>query len=983
MNLHQYCFYILISTFLIGPLVYSDTKKQPRRCVSFYLKNTSKRPPPIKFREKTDDSLVTFLKEDDFSRLAKFNSDQTYPFFLKFAVRVEENGKLGTVYFFDTNKYPFHSQFLIEHFFPQADISEIDKKTLYPNGRKFLLGTVLLKNNDISSNQTQEYHVDWINDGVLPASKVIEAMKHILVSSKGMENLRLIVPRKATEEYSKQVDLFRSAKIDLKFSNIGTSKIEVYSANWSVGRLKILSSEDFANALAQKTIQRSDILILSQAPREIPQVSGIVVSEPTTPSSHIALLSQMYQIPFAYDKEAISKYSHLNGQLVYTTTEKLPDGVVQKINIQMIKDSDALALRKLKVPPSLRPPAIDQIEDRIVPVNSLTARSVSAYGAKSAGLGLIKRILPHNAPDPALGLPIYYYKQFLEQAKVATTSTSIASFIQDRLAQLETASSLEASTILKSIRDTIMSASIPEPILAKIIQTLKQNFPDTERLKFRSSSNIEDLKGFNGAGLYDSKGGKISDPESIAKAIKTVWSSIFNERAYLARKQFGIVETSVGMAILIQKSFKEELANGVAILKLDSNKDFISEITGFPGEDLEVTAAPLGVIPETMMVQKGYSQDEPYQLEIRTKSTEVPEGRTLLYDSEYRQLTTFMQAIMKAWPKTQNPEDGLDFEWKVVIENGQRKVYIKQARPVPERIGFHESKMTVLGGSYKMDLTQPESPEGLLVYQLPKRLHLEFNTISITDLKTQGTSLLKSIKSESNAGIIELKVNSIQHRLEDNDINSTQKGRKLVIQLNAQHPILGEMIVNSEFTFSVDSSGKTTLPILNPALHRYSIDFNSTKWPQKFDGNSNRFQADYSALTEPVINSKPETQKLTSSDGAFEFTFTEENLLVNDGIYQKTKFKNIFNLTVGTKDNGSFSIDSKGLLYAPSHHNFTWSYVIDLNYVVGSTAQIEKIKKQYGRFIVITKLSDSRTVTTFYSDIIGEKTKALKEIDMK
>tara|TARA_B110001454_G_C12723266_1_gene436094 strand:- start:9246 stop:12194 length:2949 start_codon:yes stop_codon:yes gene_type:complete len=982
MSLLQNSIKFFVSALITSPLVFGETTKQSHKCISFYTKSASKKKSPKVVKLESDTLVVSKLNETDFYRLAKYSSDQTYPSFLKFAVRVEENGKLGEVYFFDTNKYPFHALFLIERFFPQADTNAIDKITLNAKGRKFLLGTVLLKNNEGDYSKPQEYHVDWVNDGVMPASDVIEAMKLLVSSTQGLNDIRLIVPRKATEEYTRQADLFKSAKVNLSFPEVSKSQVEVYSSNWSVGRIKILSPAEFSAAVAQKTISSSDILILDEAPRELPQVSGVIVKEPTTPSSHIALLSQMYQIPFAYQKDASLKYAHLDGQNVYFSAEKHSEAQTQKIEIQPIKDSDENSLRKLKSPSKLGSPAIDLTESRIVPVSSLTADSVAAYGAKSVGLGLIQRVLPNNSAEIALGLPIYYYRQFLAEARVGTTTESLASFIQQRIARLETASSSDTSILLKSIREAILAAKIPEPILATIVKNLKHNFPGVEKIKFRSSSNVEDLKGFNGAGLYDSKGGSISDPESISKAIKTVWSSVFNERAYLARKQFGIVEASVGMAILMQKSFKGELANGVAILKLDSNKDFLSEITGFPGEDLEVTAAPLGVVPETMLVQKAYDPSEPYRLEIKTKSTEVPEGRTLLLEDEYRQLTTLMQTLMAAWPKNQKPEDGLDFEWKVVSENGRRKLYFKQARPVPERIGFPEKTVTVLGGSYKMELAQPENPEGLLVYQLPKRLHLEINTISLEDLKTPGSVLVKSIKSESNAGIVDLKILGTRYNLEDYESGTSQKGRKLTVQIKVNHPILGETFISCDFIFSVDAAGKTAQPILNPSQYRYFIDFSAAKWPQKF-GSNTRFQAGYSVKDDQVVTPQSELQKLVSSDGKFEFTFSEDTLLINGGTLQKTMFKNVTGVNVVTKDAGIFSVDKNGLLYAPAHHNFAWSYVIDLNFTKGTTAQIEKIKKQFGRFIVISKITDAQTTATFYSEAGDGRAKIIDEIEMK
>jgi pyruvate,water dikinase len=47
---------------------------------------------------------------------------------------------------------------------------------------------------------------------------------------------------------------------------------------------------------------------------------------------------------------------------------------------------------------------------------------------------------------------------------------------------------------------------------------------------FRSSTNAEDLEGFNGAGLYESVpliGEEATNTEKVAHALKTVWASVW------------------------------------------------------------------------------------------------------------------------------------------------------------------------------------------------------------------------------------------------------------------------------------------------------------------------------------------------------------------------------------------------------------------------------------------------------------------------
>ena len=68
---------------------------------------------------------------------------------------------------------------------------------------------------------------------------------------------------------------------------------------------------------------------------------------------------------------------------------------------------------------------------------------------------------------------------------------------------------------------------------------------------------------------------------------------LYTDRAFLARKHFSIDESSVGMAIAVHPSFKDEKARGVAIFGNSiTGEGGKAIITGFPGDKLKVVEAP-------------------------------------------------------------------------------------------------------------------------------------------------------------------------------------------------------------------------------------------------------------------------------------------------------------------------------------------------------------------------------------------------------
>jgi len=53
------------------------------------------------------------------------------------------------------------------------------------------------------------------------------------------------------------------------------------------------------------------------------------------------------------------------------------------------------------------------------------------------------------------------------------------------------------------------------------------------RMRFRSSTNAEDIKGFNGAGLYDSYTAELDNPKkTVEEAIKKVYASLWTLRGF-------------------------------------------------------------------------------------------------------------------------------------------------------------------------------------------------------------------------------------------------------------------------------------------------------------------------------------------------------------------------------------------------------------------------------------------------------------------
>ncbi|MHC4742185.1 MAG: PEP/pyruvate-binding domain-containing protein, partial [Planctomycetota bacterium] len=235
----------------------------------------------------------------------------------------------------------------------------------------------------------------------------------------------------------------------------------------------------------------------------------------------------------------------------------------------------------------------------------------------------------------------------------------------------------------------------------------RYGFDQYRKIRFRSSTNVEDSEHFTGAGLYDSYSGCLADEldgdesgpsrcdpdknneRGVFRAIRRVFASFYNDNAYLERLRHGIDENDVGMALLVHHSFPDEieLANGVATLEVRKTgpSRYLTDIRMVTQDGAVSVANPdPGVIPEEVTVSRSLPT-EPIYPRLRTVSNLVPLGSTVMdWTADYVQLSELLFDAAAEFSRiSAKSEYILDFEYKKV-STGEGLV-VKQIREIPRQ----------------------------------------------------------------------------------------------------------------------------------------------------------------------------------------------------------------------------------------------------------------------------------------------------------
>ncbi|HYQ02029.1 MAG TPA: PEP/pyruvate-binding domain-containing protein [Polyangiaceae bacterium] len=461
-----------------------------------------------------------------------------------------------------------------------------------------------------------------------------------------------------------------------------------------VGRLRFETIDEIDEA----AISYTDIVVVDSAPNDIPVVQGLISQDFQTPLSHVNVLSANRKTPNMGLRGAMSDATlrGLEGKLVSLTVGAL------NYEVHEVTEAEAETFWSAHKPTPVTLPQVDVSNTDLKDIADVTPEpeaggslrdsiknAVLSYGGKAAQYSVLSRT-PGVPIEKAFAIPVYWYYEFMERNGLFDKLSALQAdkaFQSDSQVRFEKLTQFQAD-----VQAGTISPELEKALMAKI----EKDYPN-HVIRFRTSTNSEDLDGFPCAGCYDSaKGDPAKGVDDVLNAIKFTYSTVWKFRTFEERAYYSVDHHSVAMALLVHNNFPDEYekANGVAITANPFDESGLEPafyINVQFGGKVEVVAPAAGTTSDQIL----YFFDNPNQpITYLAHSNIISADSTVLSREQLHSLGVALDAIHERFSPAYGPAAGnkgfyaMDIEFKFSNEADPSKpatLYVKQARPYPGR----------------------------------------------------------------------------------------------------------------------------------------------------------------------------------------------------------------------------------------------------------------------------------------------------------
>ena len=599
------------------------------------------------------DGAVAIPDRDTFETLS-YTTPHSHIEYLKYFI-IDLDASRPIVYFSNTDTHRIHQDFL-------------DSQGLDLHLNDLIAGEITHDPDLQAPDGSQGVHYYVLNENyALYSFRQLARVFTVLAANMPLleDTLVLRIPDKMIPGLQAFLPLLRESRIDLVFDQTifpkGTNFVPL-NGGTGYGLLRILAPGDRPNP--------RDVVVYEALPNELPRVAGILTTVPQTPLSHVNVRAMQEGVPNAFIRGALESYTVASLVGEYVRYEVTNNAWSLRRATRAEVDDHYESLR----PAGPRQPERDLSVTGITPLSDIGFQDWTAFGVKAANVAVLGTLgFPEGTVRDGFAVPFHFYDEFMKHNDLyaeVEAMMAVENFDTDFNVQEDE---------LDRLRDMIKDGTTP-PWIITALEDMHAEFPEGTSLRYRSSTNNEDLPGFSGAGLYDSK---TQDPDEteedgIDKSIKGVWASLWNFRAFVERDFYRIDHMTTAMGVLVHPNFSDELVNGVAV-SADAlyGADDRYYVNSQVGEDL-VTNPEAHSTPEELFIYR----DTPRFYRVVRTSNLVPPGQLLMSDDQVEQLRQHLTVIHDEFAKLYGPGPDEPFAMEIEFKITSNDILaIKQARP--------------------------------------------------------------------------------------------------------------------------------------------------------------------------------------------------------------------------------------------------------------------------------------------------------------
>jgi pyruvate, water dikinase len=624
------------------------------------------------------------------------------------------------VYFQDTKRFPRHFDFVATGLGRPFSAAEFEARTYRGADRRAMAGTVISRpgltlpagpgSSLVRAPVTLEF---FPSDDLTPA---LALRAHQLLEERlgflaldGEQRRLVYVPaalRQETDLAETEASfLTREAPFAARTVLYAGVTTQILNAGIAYGTLRRFSPEE----LSETVVSQRDILLLTRLPNDLPLVAGTITEELQTPLSHVNLAARARGTPNVAVLGASSDARvapHLGKLVRFEVT-------ADAFTLAPATFEEAEAFWASREPE----PLVPESDAKLVgfpAFSELGFDDAVRVGVKAANLAELRSVLGEQAPD-GFAVPFSAFEEYLsanvvtvERCELAQDSTKAEGRDADACAAvaehcLEAAAdddsyaeyltrltawprfvedTVAREAALAAFRHLVENGDVQAEWGAALDARVAATFGE-DQVRLRSSTNVEDLAEFSGAGLYESVSARATGEARASASIRLVWASTWEFPAFEERSFWNVTESAVRMAVAVTPAFDGELANGVLVTANPSQESAPGFYVNVQRGEFAVANPEGGMTPEVLTI---VTDPEGNPTPVRQRYSSLSPGVPVLTDADVVALAdaaTRVEVHFAPLYGMQPSDAALDLEFKLLRPD--RKVLIKQVRPYFDR----------------------------------------------------------------------------------------------------------------------------------------------------------------------------------------------------------------------------------------------------------------------------------------------------------